>query len=832
MSPAEPVMGVVPSDLKARVYWCFISYRHADNILAGRMWATWLHRELETFTIPASLVGSVNQRGEVIPERIFPVFRDEEELPANAELSSAIIAALERSLTLVALCSPRACESRFVHDEIRLFKAMGKGERLFGAIIAGNPASDGPDGCIPAPLKQAVAADGQMLVRPDANTLFDMRTENGAEGWTENRWHVKHLIALGVDPEEARAEVIYQRSRLEDTKIRLIAAILAVPAEQLIEANQSEGGAEQVRQRRSLGVWLVVACTVIGLVAWAISLGLQSKQDLDLVQSQRNANELLQSQAEQELRANEATLLKKRASVLYAEAGRLLKQDPVKALQGYRESAESGFAPAMVGLAELLCQPKPTKENEAEGLRWLEKAIALGHVPAYRVLGVYLLSQNRGETRPRGLELLQQGARAGDGGAEKALALALASLQPHASLPWLESCAAKGDAESLWQLALFYQEGLAASGKHEAFLPNVSKACELALRAAELGHAKAQFEVGSRLCDGRLGFTKNPVRGVQLLRSAIVNGHDATLATAQMKNAYADENNVPASPPEALDWHTAAAQFGFPKSMLALSRALQPENGPLRQIALSWCQKAAATDLPEAWRALGDLQMRGLKKDAAAVGDALASFYKGACLGDSDCLERLRQSALAGGQFNTPALAGKLLLAERKQEAREVLNWGVSMRDSAAALLLGDKLAENAASAADWTLALSAYRSGADFSGRAAATCLYRAAVLIGQGKGARLDSDASERGLRSAAEKGEPLAMLNYAQIIVKRSKPEGRAWLKLAAEHGAPEAAVWLSQFTTTLTATERTTSDDLYRQLMGTYPPLRLRPAPPVK
>lgn len=63
-------------------YWCFISYRHADNKDQDRDWASWLHREIERYDVPAELVGTKNKRGDILPERIYPAFRDEESLPA------------------------------------------------------------------------------------------------------------------------------------------------------------------------------------------------------------------------------------------------------------------------------------------------------------------------------------------------------------------------------------------------------------------------------------------------------------------------------------------------------------------------------------------------------------------------------------------------------------------------------------------------------------------------------------------------------------------------------------------------------------------------------
>src|ERR1041384_3057878 len=101
-----------------RQYWCFLSYRHSDNKRPGRQWASWLHHALETYEIPSDLVGKTNDRGDTIPERVYPVFRDEGELAADAQLTKPIEQALAHSRYLVVLCSPDTVESRFVEEEI------------------------------------------------------------------------------------------------------------------------------------------------------------------------------------------------------------------------------------------------------------------------------------------------------------------------------------------------------------------------------------------------------------------------------------------------------------------------------------------------------------------------------------------------------------------------------------------------------------------------------------------------------------------------------------------------------------------------------------------
>jgi hypothetical protein len=67
-----------------------------------------LHQRLEKYPVPPTLVGTTNLRGKPVPRSIFPVFRDEDELPADADLSTPILRALDHSLGMVVICSPRA----------------------------------------------------------------------------------------------------------------------------------------------------------------------------------------------------------------------------------------------------------------------------------------------------------------------------------------------------------------------------------------------------------------------------------------------------------------------------------------------------------------------------------------------------------------------------------------------------------------------------------------------------------------------------------------------------------------------------------------------------
>lgn len=148
-------------------YKAFISYSHRDEL-----WATWLHKSLESYRPPRLLVGTITSRGEV-PRRLAPVFRDREELASATDLGEAVTTALRESACQIVICSPNAARSKWVNEEILAFKRLGREDRIFCLIVAGEPnATDMPgredEECFPPALRFRLAADG---------TLGDSRTE-------------------------------------------------------------------------------------------------------------------------------------------------------------------------------------------------------------------------------------------------------------------------------------------------------------------------------------------------------------------------------------------------------------------------------------------------------------------------------------------------------------------------------------------------------------------------------------------------------------------------------------------------------------------------------
>jgi hypothetical protein len=109
--------------MSAFQYKAFISYSHRDE-----HWAKWLHKALEFYRIPRRL------RGGEIPERLYPVFRDRDELSSAANLNENVRTALQNSESLIVICSPASAKSLWVNEEIRIFRSQEGGDRVFAMM--------------------------------------------------------------------------------------------------------------------------------------------------------------------------------------------------------------------------------------------------------------------------------------------------------------------------------------------------------------------------------------------------------------------------------------------------------------------------------------------------------------------------------------------------------------------------------------------------------------------------------------------------------------------------------------------------------------------------
>jgi len=218
-------MGIPPTNLpspgpdSSYRYWAFISYSHRDEV-----WARWLHTALETYRVPRKLVGSPARIGsETIPERIFPVFKDRDELAGGFDLSERIRLALEQSRYLVVICSPHSVASGHVRSEIETFEAFGREDRVICLIVGGEPnASDkpggGPQECFPEPVRTRKTLDGDLV--PVEPLAADVR--KGGDGKTNATLKILATI-LEVELDDLKQREERRRFR---RRVRLVTAVV------------------------------------------------------------------------------------------------------------------------------------------------------------------------------------------------------------------------------------------------------------------------------------------------------------------------------------------------------------------------------------------------------------------------------------------------------------------------------------------------------------------------------------------------------------------------------------------------------------------------------
>jgi tetratricopeptide (TPR) repeat protein len=196
-------------------YEAFISYSHADEA-----WARWLHRAVETYRLPKRVIA---QRDDV-PARLTPLFRDRDELPTAVDLGQKIEAALRASRRMIVICSPSAAQSRWVNEEIRRFKALGRAEQIYAVIVDGEPNAvdrgyDATVECFPNELRVSSDAVKQEHIAADVRSHADGRRNAQLK-------LIAGMIGVGLDDLKRRDQQRRQRRLVAITIASLSGVVL------------------------------------------------------------------------------------------------------------------------------------------------------------------------------------------------------------------------------------------------------------------------------------------------------------------------------------------------------------------------------------------------------------------------------------------------------------------------------------------------------------------------------------------------------------------------------------------------------------------------------
>lgn len=235
-------------------YYAFLSYSHKDMELAN-----WLHRELERFRVPHSLAGKLTANG-VVPRRLTPIFRDQQDLSAGGDLASEIKAALAASQFLVVLCSPTAAKSRWTNQEIESFKRTRPEGCVLAAVVAGEPfASELPgreaEECFPPALRYKYDGRGHQTAKRAEPLAADFR-EDGEGKRLAFLKLVAGMLGVGLD-ELVQRETTRRHRQLAWLAAGSLAGMAITSGLALAALQARDSAREQRRQAEGLVAFMV-----------------------------------------------------------------------------------------------------------------------------------------------------------------------------------------------------------------------------------------------------------------------------------------------------------------------------------------------------------------------------------------------------------------------------------------------------------------------------------------------------------------------------------------------------------------------------------------------
>ena len=230
------------SEVSLSNYRAFISYSHSDKAIAS-----WLHKTLEQYRMPKKLIGCQTPLG-LVPARLSPIFRDQDELPASGNLGAELQSALTRSLFLVVICSPASARSRWVNEEIRQFKLMHGANRVLALIVEGVPnakADSIGQECFAPALKYVVSGDGEITDIPSEPIAADLRKNADGKRLAKLKL-VSGLTGLQLDDLVQREAARRVNTLLQISAASILAAIFSVGLAVYANERRLEANAQRV----------------------------------------------------------------------------------------------------------------------------------------------------------------------------------------------------------------------------------------------------------------------------------------------------------------------------------------------------------------------------------------------------------------------------------------------------------------------------------------------------------------------------------------------------------------------------------------------------------
>ncbi len=423
------------------VYDAFISYSHKDLD-----WGRNVQKWLEGYTLPKDL------RKESGVQKPLRIFRDQTDL-AGAELGASLRREMDHSRYLLVICSPNSAQSKWVNEEIRYFKSIGRRANIIPLIVAGEPFSDKPEmECFPPALREKGEEEDDLL------------GASVPEIGKKNAFLKVASILLDV-----RFDRMVKREKKRKRIVRSIAAAALTAA---------------------------VALIVVTLITRIRNLELSKDVYAAAMSSFAQTNELTPEGFE--LIRTSAEAGNEGAMLILADCykrGWGTEVQPEQAFRWYMKAAERGNLKGMQGVANCYVEGFGTEKDLKLALDWQMKAAEAGDTDAMLYIARSYEDGEIVEKDPaKAFELFKKAAEAGNAKGMYDLAGyymngAGGVMDEKQAFAWMQKLAQAGDANAMYWIGMMYEAGYGVEKD-----PGMSYRCYRA--AAEAGQPTAMRMTG------------------------------------------------------------------------------------------------------------------------------------------------------------------------------------------------------------------------------------------------------------------------------------------------------------------------------------------------
>lgn len=252
--------------------------------------------------------------------------------------------------------------------------------------------------------------------------------------------------------------------------------------------------------------------------------------------------------------------------------GTLIYQNPARA-EFVRADifAHLGIAKSQAELGNLYMNGEGVSKNELEGSIWYTKAATQGNASAENNLGeAYYSGQGVGKDESKAVELWKTAAGHGNASAQFHLGMAYSDgagglkKSKSEALTWWEKGSAQENADCTSALALAYLNG-------QGIEMNVTLGLNLLKKAADLGDAVAQYNLGQMYHDGK-DMKQDYSEALKWFQKAAVQADSIQLAPIPfaLANMYYTGHGTEKNIAEALKWYVRSAELGDASAQLQL----------------------------------------------------------------------------------------------------------------------------------------------------------------------------------------------------------------------------------------------------------------------